>query len=219
MTCSNGALLVSLHMKSLILIAAGLPALDTEHAAGSASHVGTPDSADELAPSTPNRPRKSSKKAALAFNHSLINALAEQLAHAKAGEALAQAEELFIAAEAFPHARHLLLLALVRACHISQAPSAVCEALLRVLRGIWTRVQASGTEAGSTLQTVFDNRGLPLASHYKGLTKKSARAIAAALPLALLVAIQKIPAAHLQSLSADLVSLMLPRRLSWPLKM
>ena len=141
----------------------------------------------------------------MAFNNSLITALAQPLAQANSSEALSQAEQLILAAQDFPHARHVLLLALMQACHISKAPAVPAEALLRSLRALWPEVQASGSQTGAAFQPVVDKQGQLLAGHLKALSKKAAKAQAGLLQHALLVALQKLPAAHLQATTGDLV--------------
>ena len=79
------------------------------------------------------------------------------------------------------------------------------EALLTVVRAMWTDLQASESATGAALLPVVDEGGQMLAGHLKALNKKAAKAHAALLQTALLVALQKMPAAHLQSLSGDLV--------------
>lgn len=168
--------------------------------------IGSPDSIDEIAPGTPNRPHKSSKEADLAFNHSLISALAQQLADGTS-EALSQTEQLILAASDFPMARYTLLLAFVQACHISKAPAVPAKALLRIVRAMWPEVQTSGPASGAVFQPVVDEEGHLLAGHLKALNKKPAKAHAALLQHALLVALQTMPASDIQAATGDLVSL------------
>lgn len=166
--------------------------------------VGSPDSLDEIAPNTPNRGHKSSKEADLAFNHSVITALADQLVDADIS-CSSLAEQLILAANDFPIARHTLLLALIQACHISKLPAVPAKVLLRVLRALWPEVQTSGSVTGTVFRPAVDDQGQLLLGHMKAMAKKAAKAQAALLQHALLVALQTMPASHLLTMTGNLV--------------
>ncbi len=185
--------------------------IDEEQAA---TDVNSPDSAqaDRIAPTTPDRTTASSKAADLAFNQSIVTALASQLAHAKGSDttkALLQAEELILAADSFPHARHLLLLALLQACHRSVKPSRAAATILRVVNALWADLQASAAFTGAAPAAGADEQGIPTAAHFKQWEKKAAKSHAAALQHVLLVGLQHISPEELQSLPGKLVRICL----------
>lgn len=189
---------------------AGLDAVIAADEEQAEKTVNSPDSghADEIAPTTPNRANASSKAADLAFNQAVITALASQMASnqaADATKALAQAEELILAADSFRHARHVLLLALQQACYMSPEPSAAAVTILMGAGALWTDVQGSAAITGPTPAAVADEQGVPLAAHYKTWDKKAAKSHAAVLQQALLVGLQHASSAKLQALPGQLV--------------
>ena len=70
---------------------------------------------------------------------------------------------------------------------------------------MWTDLDIPERTTGSVLLPVVDEEGEMLAAHLKVLNKKPGKAHGALLQTALLVALEKMPAAHLQSLSGNLV--------------
>ena len=189
---------------------AGLDAVIAADEEQAEKTVNSPDSghADEIAPTTPNRANASSKAADLAFNHAVITALASQMASnqaADAAKALAQAEELILAADSFQHARHVLLLALQQACYMAPEPSAAAVTILKGAGALWTDVQGSAAITGPTPAAVADEQGIPIAAHYKSWDKKAAKSHAAVLQQALLVGLQHASSEKLQALPGQLV--------------
>lgn len=171
-------------------------------------NIKSPDSntADGIAPTTPNR--TTAKAADLTLNQAVVHALAEQLASDKASDAskaLTHAQDLIQAADSFPHTRHLLLLALMQACHLSSKPSAVGEALVRATHALWSAVAASAALTGPTPAAVVDGQGALTAAHLKQWEKKGSRSYAAVLQQALLMGLQHISPEALQSLPGRLV--------------
>ncbi len=191
---------------------AGLKAVnlaEEDPAAVVAGDADTPDSdtPDAIAPTTPDR--TTAKAADLSLNQALVNALASQPASDRssdADQALSQAQELIIAANSFPHARHLLLLALLRACHISAKPSGIALTIVRVVEGLWALVAASAGLTGPTPVAVDDQQGVATAAHFKQWEKKASKSHAAVLQQALLVGLHHVTPHALQSLPGNLVS-------------
>lgn len=174
-----------------------------------AGDADTPDSdtPDAIAPTTPDR--TTAKAADLSLNQALVNALASQPASDRspdADQALLQAQELIIAADSFPHARHLLLLALLRACHVSAKPSGIALTIVRVVDGLWAVVAASAGLTGPSPVAVDDQQGVATAAHFKQWEKKASKSHAAVLQQALLVGLHHVSPHALQSLPGNLVS-------------
>ena len=172
----------------------------------------SPDSsnADELAPTTPNRPTASSRAADAAHNQAVIAALASQLTATDASHstaALQQAEQLIVAAANFPHARHLLLLALMHGCCTFSKPSAIAVTILRVMSALWADVRNSAAATGSSPAAVMDQHGVVAMGHWKQCGKKPAKAHASALQQALLLSLASITRKDLQALAGKLVSI------------
>ena len=171
--------------------------------------VNSPDSANELAPATPNRTTDSDKAANIAFNQAIIHALASQLASAQPQLCLAHAQELILAADSFPHARHLLLLALLQACHLSAQPAGVAATLLKVVSAKWTDVKESGARTGSTPVVAVDDNGVPTAAHFRHWERRAGKSHAAVLQQALLAGLRTASTQELQSLDGQTVRYML----------
>lgn len=165
----------------------------------------SPDSAHNLAPTTPNRSTDSDKAANIAFNQAIINALASQLAGPHPQHSLAHAQDLILAADSFPHARHLLLLALLQACHLSLKPAAVAAAMLKVASTIWSDVKDSGARTGPTPVAVLDENGVATAAHFRQWERKAGRSHAAVLQQALLAGLQSASTQDLQLLDSQMV--------------
>ena len=165
----------------------------------------SPDSAHELAPMTPDRTTDSDKAANIAFNQAIIHALASQLAGAHPQRCLALAQDLTLAADSFQHARHLLLLALLQACHLSPKPAGVAAAILKVVNSNWREVIESGGCTGPAPVAVVDEKGVPTAVHFRHWARKAGKAHAAVVQQALLVALRYASAQDLQLLHAQMV--------------
>ena len=164
-------------------------------------------SPDELAPITPNRPDDSNTAANIAFNQAIIHALAGQLVSTHSQQPMAQANDLILAADRFPHARHLLLLAVIQACHLSTKPAGLAAMLMKVLKAQWGAVEGSGACTSAVTVEVTDEEGVPVAAHFKHWEKKAAKSHAAVLQQALLAALQHASAQELPSLSSHKVRL------------
>lgn len=190
---------------------AGLKAVNVageDPTAVAAADAETPDSdtPDAIAPTTPNR--TTAKAADLSLNQALVNALASQPASDRspdADQALSQAQELIIAADGFPHARHLLLLALLRACHVSAKPSGIALTIVRVVDALRADVAASAGLTGLTPAAVEDQQGMATAAHFKQWEKKASKSHAAVLQQALLVGLHHVSPHALESLPGNLV--------------
>lgn len=165
----------------------------------------SPDSAHGLAPTTPNRTTDSDKAANIAFNQAIIHALASQLAGAHPQRCLVHAQDLTLAADSFQHARHLLLLALLQACHLSAKPAGVAAALLKVVSSNWSHVTESGACTGPAPVAVVDGSGVPTAAHFRHWERKAGKAHAAVVQQALLAALRCASAQDLQPLDAQMV--------------
>lgn len=165
------------------------------------------DTPDALAPTTPDC--TTVKAADLSLNQALVDALASQPASDRpsdADQALSQALELIIAADGFPHARHLLLLALLRACRVSAKPSGIALTIVRVVGSLWAVLAASAGLTGPTPAAVDDQQGMATAAHFKQWEKKGSKSHAAVLQQALLVGLYHVAPHALQSLPGNLVS-------------
>ena len=135
----------------------------------------------------------------------MIHALASHLASPHPQHSLAYAEELILAADSFPHARHLLLLALLQACHLSTKPARVAAAILKVASARWGDVQGSGASTGPTPVAVVDEGGLPTAAHFRHWQRKAIKSHAAVLQQALLAGLRAASSQQLQQLDAHMV--------------
>lgn len=175
----------------------------------------SPGSAHELAPATPDRPHDSDKAASLAFNQAIIHALASQLASTHPQHSLAYAQELILAADAFPHARHLLLLALLQACHLTAKPAGAAAAMLKVASARWGDVKGSGASTGPTPVAVVDEVGVPTAAHFRHWQRKAGKSHAAVLQQALLAGLRAASPQQLQQLDAHMVCSLLPSHPLW----
>ena len=165
----------------------------------------SPDSAHNLAPATPNRTTDSHKAANIAFNQAIINALASQLASVNSKHPLAYAQNLILAADSFPHARHLLLLALLQACHLSATPAGVADAILKVTSTRWSDVKGSGARTGPAPVAVVDENGVATAAHFRHWERKAGKSHAAVLQQALLAGLRSASPQDLQVLDAQMV--------------
>ena len=165
----------------------------------------SPDSTHDLAPTTPNRTTDSDKAADLAFNQAVVHALASQLASTHPQHSLAQAQQLFLAADSFPHARHLLLLAWLQACHLSSNPAGVAASILKAIRAKWGAVEGSGAISGAAPVAAVDDKGVPAAAHFRHWERKAAKSHAGVLQQALLAALRHAPAQELQEVPSLLV--------------
>ena len=189
---------------------AGLKAVNLageDPAAAADADTPASDTPDAIAPTTPDR--TTAKAADLSLNQALVDALASQPASDRssdADQALSQAQELIIAADNFPHARHLLLLALLRACDVSTKPSGIALTIVRVVDGLWAVVAASAGLTGPTPAAVDDQHGVATAAHFKQWEKKASKSHAAVLQQALLVGLHHVNPHALQSLPGNLVS-------------
>ena len=170
----------------------------------------SPDSAHDLAPTTPNRTTDSDKAADLAFNQAVVHALASQLATAQPQHSLAQVQQLILAADSFPHACHLLLLALVQACHLSGNPAGVAAAILKVVRANWLAVEGSGAVSKAVTVAAADDKGRPTAAHFRHWERKTAKSHATVLQQAFLAALRHASAQELQEVPSQLVCTYLP---------
>ena len=184
----------------------------TEEPLGAPDTPGLPSpNADEA---TPDRPDASSKAADTAFNQAVVNALALQLVEQPKGSststALSDAKEMILAAGRFPHARHLLLLALLRACHISDQPSATAVAILTVMIELWADVKASAVLTGDAAVAVSQGPGVPTAAHFKQWNKTPDMSHAAVLQQVLLAGFQHVSSKELEALPGRLVRLPIP---------
>lgn len=141
----------------------------------------------------------------MAFNQAIIHALAAQLAGAHPHRCLAHAQDLVLAADSFHHARHLLLLALLQACHLSPKPAGVAAAILKVVIPKWSDVIESGGCTGPAPVAVVDGSGVPTAAHFRHWERKAAKAHAAVVQQALLAALRCASAQDLQLLDAQMV--------------
>lgn len=165
----------------------------------------SPDSARNLAPTTPNRTTDLDKAANIAFNQAIINALALQLASAHSQHPLAYAQDLILAADSFPHARHLLLLALLQACHLSAKPAGAAAAILKVASTRWSDVKDSGARTGAAPVTVVDDTGVATAAHFRHWEKKAGKSHAAVLQQALLTGLRSASTQDLLLLDGQMV--------------
>lgn len=165
----------------------------------------SPDSPHELAPTTPDRPPDSDKAASLAFNQAVIHALAAQLASTHPQHCLADIQELILAADSFPHARHLLMLALLQACHLTAKPAGVAASILKVVSAKWSEVQESGASTGPTPAAVVDEGGVPTAAHFRHWQRRAGKSHAAVLQQALLAGLRAASSQQLQLLHAQMV--------------
>ena len=166
----------------------------------------SPDSAHNLAPTTPNRTNDSDKAANIAFNQAIINALASQLASAQTSKhLLAYAQDLILAADSFPHACHLLLLALLQACHLSAKPAEAAAAILKVVSTKWSDVSDSGARTGPAPVAVVDDNGVATAAHFRHWERKAGKSHAAVLQESLLAGLHSASAEDLQLLDGQVV--------------
>lgn len=175
----------------------------------------TPGSAHELAPTTPDRPVDFDKAASLAFNQAIIHALASQLASTQPQHSLAYAQELILAADAFPRAGHLLLLALLQACHLTPKPVGAAAAMLMVVTARWGDVKGSGASTGPTPVAVVDEVGVPTAAHFRHWQRKAGKSHAAVLQQALLAGLRAASSQQLQQLDAQMVCSLLLSHAVW----
>lgn len=165
----------------------------------------SPDSAHNLAPATPNRTTDSDKAANIAFNQAIISALASQLASAHSKHPLSYAQDLIQAADSFPHARHLLLLALLQACHLSGKPAEAAVAILKVASTGWSEVKDSGARTGPAPIAVVDKNGVATAAHFRHWERKAGKSHAAVLQQALLAGLRSASTQNLQVLDPQMV--------------